>query len=99
MIQGWARFICAAAGAEIETTTRIHSDWVELQASAALLANELDGGSSSVTISAHQGRAPELSAFIFTSTNAALYGYGKTAEEALQRLKEDAKLPRPKEAA
>jgi len=99
MIQGWARFICAAAGAEIEATTRIHSEWVELRASAALLAAELDGGRYLVSINAHEGCPPDLNVFIFSDTNAALYGYGQNAEEALQRLEKDAKLPRPKEAA
>lgn len=99
MIQGWARFICAAAGAEVEATSRAYSDWAELRASVALLATELGGARSCVGIDAYSDEAPELKAFIFTDSTAVLYGYGSTAEQALQRLKEDAKLAPPKEAA
>jgi hypothetical protein len=99
MIQAWARFICAAAGTEIESTTRIYSEWVELRASAALLAAELEGGSYSVGIDTYKGQPPTLKVFIFTGATTALYGYGKTAEDALGMLREDAKLPPSKEAA
>lgn len=99
MIQGWARFICAAAGAEIESTTRIYSDWVKLRASAALLAAELGSGRYSVGIDTWDGKTPTLKVFIFTETTTTLYGFGNTAEEALRSLKEDSKFPRPKEAA
>lgn len=99
MIQGWARFICSAAGAEVEATSRVYSDWVELRASVALLATELDDARFCVSFDAYGNEAPEIRAFIFTDKTTALYGYGDTAEQALQRLKEDAKLPRLKEAA
>jgi hypothetical protein len=99
MIQGWARFICAAAGAEVESTTRVHSEWIELRASVALLAAELDGASFCVSLDAYREDAPELKAFIFIDAKTAVYSYGNSAEQALQRLKEDVKFPRPKEAA
>lgn len=99
IIQAWASFICAAAGAEIESTTRIYSDWVELRASVALLAAELDGARYTVSVDAWFEEAPELKAFIFTDKTPALYGYGSTAEQVLQRLKEDSRLVQPKEAA
>ncbi|MFK7702898.1 hypothetical protein [Pseudomonas caspiana] len=99
VIQAWARFICVAAGADIESTTPIYSDWVELRASVALLAAELDSARYSVSIDAYFEEAPALKAFIFTDKTTALYGYGSTAEKVLQRLKEDSKSPRPKEAA
>lgn len=99
LIQGWARFICAAAGAEIGSATPTQREHVELHAAVAILAAELGAPTHHTHLMLHHGTRPRLSSYIFITDEVSLMGFGCTAEEVLQKLRLDAALFGKQEAA
>jgi hypothetical protein len=99
MIQGWARFICAAAGVEIESTSPTQRDHVELHAAVAILAAELRATSHHTYLTFRHDCTPRLASYIFISDEVTLMGLGRTGEEVLQKIRLDAALFGKKEAA
>ncbi|HEY0288538.1 MAG TPA: hypothetical protein VGC62_16265 [Pseudomonas sp.] len=99
LIQGWARFICAAAGAEVESETPMQRAQMELHAAVGMIATTLGPYTYRTYLSLNHDSDVRLSTFIFINDEITLMALGRTVDEVLGKLRQDAERFGIKEAA